>query len=212
MTTSDQLLNETISTPTSEQKIVFNGDLHPFHILGPRIRALNSDFAWYIRDSLQNGLIYVDFICNEKVVMDEKGMNNWAYYSIAYGLSKKGWGIVDPNNTSTMSKLVEITPKNVISHLNDLLIKLETVNIEKLYLTPEIPSLINSPIEKSDIIIDEKPFKLGLLFKPELRLYPTQRQVSRIAKYETCTLKNMTSPKKAFLSSTLKNLFKRFFK
>lgn len=208
------------SLPNPERSIVFNGEIHPYYIFHPKINNVQTDILWYIRDSRKNGLLYVDYICNEKISALGKCTSTWKYYSIPFGLLKDGWEMIDPHDQKQTKKIIKITATNSLQHIQNLLEKLEKTNVGLLPIMPEIPQLIRTPI------CDVEDEYVGFNFEKRLisafRIHPTEKQASGFGSlFANCSIINLEKEmlrkavrqedgKNNFFLSLLKKCYKKF--
>lgn len=175
---SDNNQNAPACIAHPDRTIVFEQDIHPFHILRPKAKGLKSDFVWYLRDSRRNGLVHVDYICNEKIRALGKITGTWRYYSIPFGLLKTGWEIMDVSNPKQMKKIILMTSADSISQIKTLLGMLETIKVDELGIAPEIPKLLSIPISDDEEKEWDESASVAKRFLPRTQLYPTEKQVS----------------------------------
>ena len=180
-------LRDTHSAPDSNRTIIFNGEIHPYHILRPKIQGNICHFAWYLHDCEQNGLLYVDFVACEQMINGRTVMNTWQYYSIAFGLLKQGWEIISPNDEALISRIIPMTAENAAQLVQTLLTKLEKINIADLNLTPEIPDFFRSPVETDEIVDLSRDNK----FIAKFRIEPTEKQANKNSIYQNCNSFNL---------------------
>lgn len=193
--------------------IVFNCEIHPYHIIMPIIHEIQNDFVWYLRDSPFNGVIYVDFLRVETLIALGKSTSTWQYYTLAFGLIKKNWKMIDPNNSKQLKRLSPLDHENMTQHIQSLLGLLEKMNLDKLNLVPKIPYLICT--------LDDIPETISTLPTPtydeskfieKFRLHPNERQASLKLTCSVNHLENELQRKLALEQHPKRNFLSRFFR
>ncbi|MHB1948001.1 MAG: hypothetical protein ACYCQI_07815 [Gammaproteobacteria bacterium] len=201
-----------VPAPNRDVTIVFNCEIHPYHIIMPLVREIQSNFVWYLRDSPFNGVIYVDFVRVETTIALGKTTSTWKYYTLAFGLIKKNWKMIDPGKTKQLIKLTPLNHENMVQNIQSLLELLEKMHLKKLNLAPKIPYLIRT-FQDIPETVSELPTQTDdeNQFIEKFRLHPNSRQASIKLTCSVNNLENELQRKLALNPHPKRNFLSRLF-